>query len=38
MTIYCPLMASNKIIEEKLFSFLNEHKRKFEENYKQISY
>jgi|GEM_PF-2101783 len=36
LTIYCPLMDSNRILEEKLSSFIDKHRANFEEYYKQI--
>jgi hypothetical protein len=36
LTVYCPLMDSNRILEEKLSSFIDKHRANFEEYYKQI--
>ena len=36
LTIYCPLMHSNQISEEKLSNFMDKHKTNFEEYYTHI--
>lgn len=36
LTIYCPLMHSNQIAEEKLSNFMDKHKTNFEEYYTHI--
>ena len=35
-TVYCPLMHSNQISEEKLSNFINKHKTNFKIYYEQI--
>jgi hypothetical protein len=35
-TVYCPLMHSNQLSDEKFFKFIDKHKTNFEEYYMDI--